>query len=31
MITGINHITLSVSNVDRSFAFYAEVLGFTPW
>lgn len=30
MVTGINHITLSVSELDRSFAFYAEVLGFAP-
>jgi catechol 2,3-dioxygenase-like lactoylglutathione lyase family enzyme len=30
MITGVNHITLSVSSVERSFVFYADVLGFTP-
>lgn len=30
MITGINHITLAVENIERSFAFYKDVLGFTP-
>ena len=30
MISNINHITLAVKNIDRSFAFYSEVLGFTP-
>jgi len=30
MITGINHITLSVSDLDRSFDFYTEVLGIRP-
>lgn len=29
MITGINHITLSVKNVDESFAFYAGTLEMT--
>jgi glutathione S-transferase fosA5 len=28
MITGINHITLSIGDVERSFAFYTNVLGF---
>ena len=28
MITGINHITLSVRDVEESFAFYTQVLGF---
>lgn len=28
MITGINHITLSISNLEKSLAFYGEVLGF---
>lgn len=27
MITGINHITISVSDVGRSFAFYTDTLG----
>ena len=30
MITGINHITLSVNNIDESFDFYVEVLGLRP-
>lgn len=30
MITGLNHITLSVSDVDRSFHFYVDVLGCKP-
>lgn len=30
MITGINHITLSVSDAQQSFVFYTEVLGFRP-
>jgi len=30
MITGVNHITLSVRDVAESFAFYAQVLGFRP-
>ncbi len=30
MITGLNHITLAVSDIDESFAFYSEVLGFKP-
>ncbi len=28
MITGLNHITLAVTDLDRSLAFYVEVLGF---
>ncbi|USD34873.1 MULTISPECIES: fosfomycin resistance glutathione transferase [Vibrio] len=28
MITGLNHITLAVSNVERSLDFYTRVLGF---
>ena len=28
MIKGLNHITLSVSDLDRSLAFYCELLGF---
>ena len=27
MLQGINHITIAVSNLDRSLAFYAELLG----
>jgi catechol 2,3-dioxygenase-like lactoylglutathione lyase family enzyme len=30
MITGINHITLSVRSLDDSFTFYKNVLGFKP-
>ncbi|MDY6790407.1 MAG: VOC family protein [Thermodesulfobacteriota bacterium] len=30
MITGINHITFAVRNIDESFKFYADVLGFKP-
>ena len=30
MITGINHINIAVRNIEVSFAFYREVLGFTP-
>lgn len=30
MITGINHITLSVNDLSQSFSFYKEVLGFKP-
>jgi len=30
MITGINHITLAVRDIDESFKFYADVLGFKP-
>ncbi|GGA40236.1 VOC family protein [Pelagibacterium lentulum] len=27
-ITGLNHVTLAVTNVQRSLAFYRDVLGF---
>jgi catechol 2,3-dioxygenase-like lactoylglutathione lyase family enzyme len=27
-ITGLNHLTLSVSDLERSVAFYSELLGF---
>ncbi|MCP4231705.1 MAG: glutathione transferase [bacterium] len=30
MITGINHITLSVNDINESFDFYVEVLGLHP-
>jgi catechol 2,3-dioxygenase-like lactoylglutathione lyase family enzyme len=30
MIAGINHVTLSITDVERSFAFYTDVLGFQP-
>lgn len=30
MITGLNHITLSVNNLNESFFFYKEILGFKP-
>lgn len=29
MITGINHLTLAVSDLERSLAFYMNTLGFT--
>lgn len=30
MIKGINHVTLAVKNVERSFQFYVNVLGLRP-
>ena len=30
MITSVNHITLAVINVQKSFDFYKDVLGFKP-
>jgi catechol 2,3-dioxygenase-like lactoylglutathione lyase family enzyme len=30
VITGINHITLSIADVERSFEFYTTVLGCRP-
>ena len=30
MITGLNHVTLAVKDVETSFRFYREVLGFKP-
>jgi catechol 2,3-dioxygenase-like lactoylglutathione lyase family enzyme len=30
MISGVNHITLSVGDVDRAFRFYVETLGARP-
>ncbi len=29
MITGVNHITLAVRELERSFVFYTELLGLT--
>ena len=30
MLNGLNHLTLAVSDVSRSFDFYVNTLGFTP-
>lgn len=30
MLTNINHMTLAVSDIDTSFDFYVNILGFTP-
>ena len=30
MIKGINHITLAVKNVEKSFEFHKDILGFKP-
>ncbi len=30
MINGINHITLAVKEIDKSFAFYKDILGLKP-
>jgi len=30
MLNGINHITISVSDINTSFIFYKDVLGFKP-
>ena len=30
MITGLNHITISVKDLAKSYAFYSDVLGFKP-
>ncbi len=30
MITGMNHVTFAVTDLDRSFRFYQNVLGFKP-
>lgn len=29
-ISGLNHITLAVSDIDRSYSFYTDTLGFKP-
>ncbi|MFC0225603.1 fosfomycin resistance glutathione transferase [Serratia aquatilis] len=30
MLIGFNHLTLAVSDVERSFSFYVNILGFIP-
>ncbi|MES2038998.1 MAG: VOC family protein [Pseudomonadota bacterium] len=30
VVTGLNHLTLSVSDLERSFRFYVDVLGLKP-
>jgi catechol 2,3-dioxygenase-like lactoylglutathione lyase family enzyme len=30
VIRGLNHLTLAVADIERSFAFYRDVLGFRP-
>lgn len=30
MLTGLNHLTLSVTDIEHSFAFYVDLLGFRP-
>lgn len=30
MLTGINHITISVNDLDESFSFYSSVIGMEP-
>ena len=30
MIQGLNHITLAVTEIERSFSFYRDLLGFKP-
>jgi catechol 2,3-dioxygenase-like lactoylglutathione lyase family enzyme len=30
MITNLNHITLAVKNIDKSFAFYRDILSLKP-
>jgi catechol 2,3-dioxygenase-like lactoylglutathione lyase family enzyme len=30
MITSMNHITLAVKDLEKSFAFYRDILGFKP-
>lgn len=30
MLTGLNHLTLAVADLERSFGFYKDLLGFRP-
>lgn len=30
MLTGLNHLTLAVTDIERSFAFYTDLLGCKP-
>ncbi len=30
MINGINHINIAVSDIEKSFLFYKDILGFKP-
>jgi catechol 2,3-dioxygenase-like lactoylglutathione lyase family enzyme len=30
VLTGLNHLTLAVADLERSFAFYEDLLGFRP-
>lgn len=30
MITGMNHITLAVTDIEKSFHFYQDILGLKP-
>jgi catechol 2,3-dioxygenase-like lactoylglutathione lyase family enzyme len=30
LLTGLNHLTLAVADLERSFAFYKDLLGFKP-
>jgi catechol 2,3-dioxygenase-like lactoylglutathione lyase family enzyme len=30
LLSGLNHLTLAVADLDRSFAFYKDLLGFRP-
>ena len=30
MVTGLNHVTLSVADLDRAFGFYTNILGLQP-
>ncbi|WP_100157832.1 VOC family protein [Proteus columbae] len=30
MLTDLNHLTLAVNSVNKSFAFYTKILGFKP-